>query len=249
LRIAAPFRVARGHERVIILEAIDITNLKRLADLRLSVSNYIDTQLRNDLTAIKLGVSVVSDDRLEGPARLRVVELIAQAAKRATGRLESVTALMNDTSDDVLDLAYPIDANKLVRQAIARVSSYADSLKVSIIAEIPEMGGYSIAEPEALEAMLDAILRIMIAETQPEDSVNLQVTEEKDRTLIRLSGGFGVSFASFCAALEVPDAGTPPEYRAISAGMKQSLGWKSSLSYWTAIGKGYRFNIELKRIT
>jgi hypothetical protein len=248
LRIAAPFRVARGNERVIVLEAIDITNLKRLADLRLSVSTYIDTQLRNDLTAIELGVSVASDKRIEGAALRRIIDLIAQAAKRATGRLESVAAFLIDSPEVILELAYPIDASSVARQAIAKVSNYAEGLKVAILSDVPEMGGYSIAEPEALEAMLDAILRIMIAETQPGDSVSLQVAEERSHIRIRLSGGFGVTFASFCEALEEPDAGAPPEYRAIAAGMKQALGWKSSLSYWTDIGKGYRFNIELRRI-
>jgi CHASE2 domain len=249
LRIAAPFRVALGNERVIVLEAIDITNLKRLADLRLSVSHFIDTQLRNDLMAIGLGATVASDKRLEGPALKRVIDLIAKAAKRATERLESVASLINDPTDGILGLAYPIDASNVARLAIAKVGSLADDLQVSIAATVPASGGYTIAEPESLEAMLEAILRIMIAETQPGNTVQLDLVEEREFTRIRLSGGFGVSFDSLCAALDSPEAGALPEYRAISRGIKQALGWKSNVSYWSDIGKGYRFNIELRRIT
>ncbi|MGL5838588.1 MAG: hypothetical protein ACRCY3_08825 [Sphingorhabdus sp.] len=245
LRIAAPFRVARGSERVVVLEAIDITNLKRLADLRLSVSNFIDSQLRNDLEAIALGASIAGKSM---GAADRVIGLIGQAAQRAMNSLEEVAVHINNPTDDVLGLAYPVDAGEIARRAVAKAQGFADDLQVSIKIQAPEIGGYTIAEPVALEAMLEAMLLIAIAETQPGDAVEIKIGEEREHTRIHILGGFGVSFDSLCAALDAPDAGAPPEYRAISSGISQALGWKAKISYWSEIGKGYRFNIELRRI-
>jgi CHASE2 domain-containing sensor protein len=245
LRIAAPFRVAKGSERVIVVEAINTTNLKRLADMRLSISNFVDSQLRNDLEAITLGASIAEES---GQGSARIIKLIAQAAQRAKNSLEEVAVHLGDSSDEVLGLAYPVDAVEVVRRAVARAEAFANDLKVSIVATTPEIGGYTIAEPVALEAMLEAMLLITIAETQPGDAVEITVEEESNRTHIRLQGGFGVSFESLCAALDSPDTGAPQEYRAISTGIRLALGWRANVSYWSHIGKGYRFNIELRRI-
>jgi hypothetical protein len=250
LRVAAPFRVARGTERVIVLEAIDITNLKRLADLRLSISHFIDSQLRNDLEAISLGASILGDSeaRAVGGGTGRVVELIAQAANRAMDSLEEVAVHLSNPTDDVLSLAYPVDAGDIARRAIAKAQALANDLQVSINSEMPDIGGYTIAEPAVLEAMLEAMLMITIAETQPGDAVEIKVQEGGEHTRIHVSGGFGVSFESLCAALDAPDAGAPLEYKAIASGINQALRWNAKLSYWSEIGKGYRFNIELRRI-
>jgi CHASE2 domain-containing sensor protein len=245
LRISAPFRVAKGSERVIMLEAIDITNLKRLADLRLSVSNFIDSQLRNDLEAITLGASIAGENA--GPSS-RVINLIAKAAGRAMNSLEEVAVHLSNPTDDVLGLAYPVDASEIARRAAAKTEAFASDLQVSITTETPGIGGYTIAEPVALQAMLEAMLMITIAETQPGDAVELKVEEERDHTRIGVKGGFGISFESLCAALDSPEAGAPPEYRAITSGIRQALGWNAKLSYWSEIGKGYMFNIELRRI-
>lgn len=250
LRVAAPEKLARGGERVIVLEAIDISELDRLAELRLAVSTFIDSQLRNDLEAIALGARLAHDRRMDGAASDRVIQRIADLAKRATGRLEEVAELTRESQVDILALSpsYPVEARKTVEKALADVSRFAADLDVQVEADLPGISGFSVAEPVALAAMIEAMLRVVIADTAQGGTVKLVQEEDLNRTVIRISGGVGIAFERLCATLDAPTEAIPEEFRDIVVGMRQAIGWNASVSYFSAVGGGYNFTIELKRI-
>jgi hypothetical protein len=85
LRVAAPDSMARGMDRVIVIEAVDITELHAAADLRQSVGLFIDLQLRNDLEAILLAADLARDPRVGVEKIGPIVRRIGEAARRATG--------------------------------------------------------------------------------------------------------------------------------------------------------------------
>ena len=248
LRLGLAGDVASRAETVLVLEAIDITELDQLAELRLAVGTFIDRQLRNDLEAISLGASLARDPRLQKPALERIVDRIADVAKRASNRLEEVRDLLEDEPLSDLGPCYPIEARKLVAQAIERAEPFAQELDVTIEQRLPAISGFSIAEPLMLSDMIEAMLRLIVADTAQGGVVEITLDEADTETMVTISGGFGLPFDRFCAALDAGPGEVPAEYQIAAAGMAQALQWKGAVSYWSSAGGGFRFNIRLRRI-
>ncbi|GAA4642215.1 hypothetical protein GCM10023115_04400 [Pontixanthobacter gangjinensis] len=248
LRVAAPTRQDRAWERVIVIEAIDISDLDQLAELRLAVGMFIDKQLRNDLEAIGLGANIAADPRLKPTALAKVIGRIRDVATRATDRLETVAQLLSDSPVDTPGPCYPIDALKAVTKAIDRARPLANEMQVQIDADLPGISGFTMAEPLMLSDMVEAMLRLVILDTTLGGTVKILLDEQPDQSWIRIQGGFGIPFERLCESFDASAKDVPSEYQIIAAGILEALAWRGGVSYWSAVGTGYRFNIQLRRI-
>lgn len=248
LRLAAPSRNARGSDRILVLEAVDIADFNRAADLRQAVAQFIDLQLRNDFEAILLGAQLAGSERLAPDKRGPVVERIGETARRATQRLDEVAELVRAENRDLTETCYPIDASKVVAEAVSNIDDLASELGVTIEQTLPGVSGFTIAEPTALVRMLVAMLRVVIADTPQGGTVKLDLEELDGRTHIRVSGGFGIGFGRLMWLMTNHGDDAVGEYHVIREGMSQAVGWAASVSYWGREADGFGFNIDLRRI-
>lgn len=247
-RVAAPERIARARERVIVLEAIDVSELHRAADLRQAVALFMDLQLRNDFEAIMLGADLAADPRVTADKVRPIVSRIAATTRRAIGRLDEVADLVRRDISTLEHACYPVDARSIVSEAVERTAEFAAELSVEVDTELPGASGFTIAEPVALGAMLRAMLRVLIADTPQGDSVKLKLEELEGRTYIRISGGFGIALERLLQLLSNRESEAAGDYRAISEGMALAVQWDASVSYWGRESDGFGFNVNLKRI-
>ncbi|TMM48195.1 hypothetical protein [Qipengyuania marisflavi] len=247
LRIAATPGRDEAWRRVVVLEAVDVSDLDQLAELRQAVGVFIDRQLRNDLEAITLGATLAADPRLKEGALNRIIGRIKDVAARATGRLEEVAELLGELPPGLIP-SYPIEARNSVAQALERVSELADEMAVTIDAQLPGISGFTIAEPFMLSDMVEAILRLVIADTAQGGTITLLLEEVDNHTRIRIAGGFGMPFDRLVEALDARAGEVPSEFQIAAAGFAEVLAWQGSVSYWSAAGDGYKFNIQLRRI-
>ena len=248
LRVASPAKQERALERVIVIEAVDVSELDQLAELRLAVGMFVDKQLRNDLEAIGLGANIAADPRLKPSALAKVLGRIQDVAIRATDRLESVSKLLSDAPVDTPGPCYPIDALKAVTKAVERARPLAVDMQVEIKADLPGISGFTMAEPLMLSDMIEAMLRLVILDTTHRGAVKIVLDEQPEHSWVRISGGFGIPFERLCESLDASAKDVPTEYQIIAAGILEALAWRGGVSYWSAVGTGYRFNIQLRRI-
>ncbi len=248
LRLAAPVSHAHGADRILVLEAIDMRDVNRAADLRKAVAKFIDLQLRNDFEAILLGSQLASDERLASEQVRSVVDRISETARRATSRLDEVAGLIRSETRDLTEACYPVDAAAVAKDAIARASTLADELGVIIEAEHPSVSGFTLAEPNALADMLVAMLRVVIADTPQHGVVKLKLEELQGRTHIRISGGFGIGFDRLLWLIANYEEGAVGEYRVIGEGMAKVTRWSASVSYWGSQSNGFGFNVDLRGV-
>ncbi|WP_427969099.1 hypothetical protein [Altererythrobacter sp.] len=248
LRLAAPARRARSADRVLVLEAIDVSDLLRASDLRQAVALFIDLQLRNDFEAILLGADLAGDDRITGDKIKPIVRRIGDTARRATARLDEVAELVRAENKHLVDASYPVDARKVVSDVRDKAAAFAAELGVKLDVELPGVSGFTIAEPRALAEMLEAMLRVVIADTPQGDTVQLKLEELEARTHIRVSGGFGIGFGRLMWLMSNYEAEAVGEYRVIGEGLNKVTAWGASVSYWGREADGFGFNVDLRRI-
>lgn len=248
LRIAAPSSHAHGGDRILVLEAIDMRNVNRIAELRKAVGKFVDLQLRNDFEAILLASQLASDKRLGPELLAKVVGEIGKTARRAAGRLDDVAHLVRSDRQDLTHAWYPVDATAVVTDAIARVSGFAEELGVSIEAQHPGLSGFTIAEPVALGDMIVAMLRVVIADTPHGGAVKLKLEELEGRTLIRISGGFGIGFGRLLWLISNHEEGAVGEYKVIGEAMTKVTSWSATVSYWGSEANGFGFNIDMQGV-
>src|SRR3546814_1021437 len=108
-------------------------------------------------------------------------------------------------------------------EARSQVAEFAQELSVGIDADIPGISGFTMAEPRALEEMLGAMLRVVLADTPRGEAVALKLEELEGRTRIRIAGGFGIAFERLVELL----SGSPDEavgdFKLVAEGMARAL--------------------------
>ncbi|MEL7189901.1 MAG: hypothetical protein AAGK17_10155 [Pseudomonadota bacterium] len=248
LRVAATGGQSNGRNRVLVLEAIDMRDANKAADLRKAVAKFIDLQLRNDLESILLGSQLAGDKRLDTDQIDHVVGQISDTARRATGRLDEVAGMIRSEVSDLTEACYPVDATSIIKDAVGRTSAFADELGVVVKADHPDVVSFIIAEPNALKDMLIAMLRVIIADTPHGGVVNLKFEECDGRAIIRVTGGFGIAFDRLLWLIANYEEGAVGEFRAIGEGIKKVTSWSASVSYWGSGSNGLGFNIDLRGV-
>lgn len=248
LRVAATGSQVSGKNRVLVLEAIDMRDANKAADLRRAVAQFIDLQLRNDLESILLGSELARDERLDNDQSRMVIGKITESAQRATGRLDDVASLIRSEVNDLTEACYPVDATSVIKQAIAHTSALADELGVVIEADYPDIVSFIVAEPSTLRDMLVAMLRVIITDTPQGGEVGLKFEERDGRAIIRIAGGFGIAFDRLLWLIANYEEGAVGEFRAIGESIKKVTSWSASVSYWGSGSNGLGFNVDLRGV-
>lgn len=247
-RIAAVLDSARGRPLSLTVEVIDISEPRRLAQLRLTLANLLDVSIRNDLVAIGFALASVRSGRLGAERLDQALASIAEASERATSRLDALAPHLHPAPGAPASQSFPIDAKAAVEEAEGRVAQLAAEMQLEIEGDRPAIAGFTIADPQVLADTIEAMLRIVLADSAPRENIRIDLAEEEKRTRITISGGIGMAFERLYAALENAQDQAPGPFRTIALGMTAALGWGAVVSYSSRVGKGYRFVIEMRRI-
>jgi hypothetical protein len=248
LRVAARREASSEMPRTLSLEVIDVSEPRRLAQLRLSISSLLDVNIRNDLEAIAFALAVARSGKLDGARQDKVLGQIETAATRAADRLDAISPHLRADIGEGPGESFPIDATAAVSEACELVEGLVETHGIALTTELPAISGFAIADPKLLTEMVEAMLRIVIADCAPGEAVKVELSEATERTRITISGGIGMAFERLYAALELSEAASHGPFGSIARGMGAALGWGAVVSYSSQVGKGYRFAIELRRI-
>ena len=231
-----------------VLEVFDTTELARLSDLRRAVSEFVDVQMRNDLETIALGAALArKSDGNEG-RRLRMIDKIVQATQTATSRLDSMNALARNVPVAKEFTAHPIQLAPIAEKVRAQLVDLAASYEVEIELNLPGVSGYSVGDPFVLSKMLEALLRLVIADSPPESKISVSLVEEAARSHINVSGGFGMARERLKQAFAAPPRNEIPEFEIIKESALVITGWGADFTYESETGRGYYFDLTLRRI-
>lgn len=248
LRVATRREASSEMPRTLSLEVIDVSEPRRLAQLRLSLSSMLDVNIRNDLEAIAFALAVARSGKRDAARQDKVLSQIEAAAGRTASRLDSISPHLRAEFGEEQSESFPIDAMAAVREACDLAEPLAATHGIKLFVKLPAIAGFSIADPKLLTEMIEAMLQIVIADCAPGETARVELVEAAELTRIVVSGGIGMAFERLYAALEMNNTGNHGPFGNIARGMAAALGWGAVVTYSSQVGKGYRFAIELRRI-
>lgn len=248
LRISGPDPAISARESVVVLEAFDTTELARLSDLRLAISEFVDVQLRNDLETITLGAALARKSQGNENRQQRAIEKIVLATQNATRQLNAMNDLTRKVAVTHDFVAHPIQLRPIAETVAAQLVDLAAGLDVEVDLELPAVSGHSFGDPYVLSKMMEALLRLVIIDSPPDSRVKLSLVEQETRSHIQISGGFGMTRERLTQAFDDPPRNEIPEFQIVKDSSVVMAAWGAEFTYESETGKGYTFNLILRRI-
>ncbi|MBX7533559.1 hypothetical protein K3165_11555 [Qipengyuania sp. 1XM1-15A] len=248
LRVSCPDPARASHESIVVLEAFDTSDLARLYDLRGAITDFIDVQMRNDLETIALAAALAKKAVGDKKRGKRMIERIVAASQAATDRLNAMNDLARNQPVSRDDMPHPIQLRSIAENVGERLADFAGRYDVQLDFELPAVSGYSVGDPLILARMFEALLRLVITDSPQHSAVTFSLAEDELRSAIEISGGFGMDRARLRQAIANPPRHDIPEFLIVSESARTLSSWGGEFAYDSETGKGYTFQLSLRRI-
>ncbi len=181
----------------VLCELVDMTELKRLYQLKETMFERYNHQIRNDLSSIVSNLPVLDNQQTNEQEKQLAIRNIRGKIDTTLNMLGQVSQQMEVEIEHMLSnklLCYPVDGRIALQKAIAKLQSTLEQREIKMHLQLPELISLVFASPLDLEVVIHAVLLAMIEDTYDADVIWVEV-EEKDRNLIYHihNNGIGIS--------------------------------------------------------
>ncbi|HEY9668315.1 MAG TPA: response regulator [Coleofasciculaceae cyanobacterium] len=154
--------------------------LQATLQLRNDLSNTIVHDLRNPLTRIMVGSSLLLEDKLDKKT-LKSIELILAAGRELNAMIDDLLLMTKMESGKMLLNRSCTDINELVSQAVSEFSKIAASKNIQLKSQLPEHGYPISVDASLLRRVLDNLLSNAYKFSPRNSTITLQVDYSSDR--------------------------------------------------------------------
>lgn len=232
----------------LLFEAIDVTEVERLAQVQRELASQVDSQIRNDLEAIQLAARLASDTRLSADRQAKALALVVEATARARVSLSSVGELLDRALRVGMPDPYPVNPKSALMRAISCVRATANELGVELKLDQPELTTAVVAEAALLDDAVEAMVRVALNDSPRGSSVTAELLEYERESEILVSGGFGLTNERMQEILCGKGQGGPEEFRVIAQAREVFPSWGGCVEASSVPGAGYSFRIRLRKV-
>jgi two-component system phosphate regulon sensor histidine kinase PhoR len=194
--LAVELAALPGHMATAGIVAVfhDITERKRIEDMRREFVANVSHELRTPLTAIKGAVETLLDGALENPEVSRnFTEVIHRHVKRLEALVLDLLDLSRLESGTSRSLDHEVELVALARNVLTAVADLAAARNLSLESEIPEESLVVRGDSHQLEQALFNLLDNAIKYTEPGGRVTLDVRRDNDIVRVDVSDtGLGI---------------------------------------------------------
>ena len=175
---AAPLRNAVRMTLGSILVFHDVSEIKRLENIRTDFVANVSHELRTPLTAIQGYVeTLIHSPSAKAEDRWQFLEIIERHAERL-GRLTEDLLTLSDLESGKIQIApQPVDTARLVRQTLEIFSDRAAKKEIKLYDEIAAACGKISGDPDRLQQLLINLVDNAIKYTPPGGNVTLRAVE------------------------------------------------------------------------
>ena len=229
----------------ILVEIIDISEIKKVYQLKEDLYQFSDLKLRQDLSSL-----LISLEMIEG-ADSQDKEIVCRAEdviQRIYDRLDSVEKYLRK---DIFHrpIIYPIPAKNPIENALRSVSKAIHRNRLEVIEEIPGVPDLVLADMDQLSDLCSSILEFLIQDSPKESSIKIELVEKKETVRYTFSNdGYGMSFNEFRDQIKNKEEFVSESMKKMIQGIDHISYWGGEFKYECDIGVGFNFTINLKRV-
>lgn len=194
---ATPLRDGDGAVRGAILVLHDVTELRRLENLRRDFVANVSHELKTPLTAIKGLVDTIVDDRdMPATSRERFLGKVQRQADRLGNLVNDLLVLARIESSKSSDELLPVDLRDPVRESCAGLAVTAQQKDLRLGVVLPREPVIVRGESESLRQVVDNLLGNAIRYTPAQGAIDVTVTVDGRQAVLSVRDtGIGIEAA------------------------------------------------------
>jgi two-component system phosphate regulon sensor histidine kinase PhoR len=239
-----------------IVVASDISQLRRLEQVRKEFVANASHELKTPLASIKACVETLLDGALEdSEIRVRFLQTVNEQTERLDKLVRDLLALTQIESQERPPVLQPMPLAAIVELCVNRHRQYAERKQMQLVTSPPPEDVQVLADEESLEQILDNLIDNAVKYTNSGGTVTVRWKVEGDRCRIEVEDtGIGIPQAHLARIFERfyrVDRARSRELGGTGLGLSivkhlvQILGGTVSVS--SRLGKGTTFTVDLKR--
>lgn len=231
----------------VLCELIDVTTIKRLSNLKITVAERLTYQVRNDTESLLAAVSLLEKPVLADDKRERVLHIVRDKIDSLVTVTEKVYGLLNQDINSEASERYPVDCKQPLSDAIAALKSKADAHAIKFDLHTPELISLVFASPDGLQEVLESFLEVLITDTVQHGNIRVDLSEDGHWIVYRFANqGFGIPEERLQHYLHGEASLSTEEFRKLRASFNRVTYWDGTLEGHSEIGVGTRFELKLK---
>lgn len=238
-----------------IVVASDISQLRRLEQVRQEFVANASHELKTPLASIKACVETLLDGALDdAEIRVRFLQMINEQSERLDKLVRDLLALTRIESQERPPVLHPIVLSEIVELCVNRHQQYAERKEMRLVTLPPAANVRVLADEESLEQVLDNLIDNAIKYTNSGGTITVRWAAEADRCRIEVEDtGIGIPQAHLPRIFERfyrVDRARSRELGGTGLGLSivkhlvQIMGGTVAVS--SRLGKGTTFTVELK---
>jgi signal transduction histidine kinase len=234
----------------VLCELVDMTELKSLYQLKEKMFERFSFQVRNDLSSILFGLSILDDQQSSKDEKQFVLENIQGKVDETLNMLEVVKKQMDVEIESMVThtlLCYPVDGRLPLQRAVAQLKNRLEQREINIHLQLPELISLVFASPQELEVVLHAVLLAMIEDTYEAGEIWIEVEEKEQNVFYHIyNKGIGISDNKL-QTFEESGLTEESEILKFHYAIRCVNRWGGSLNITSQMGEGSRAELLLRR--
>jgi CHASE2 domain-containing sensor protein/signal transduction histidine kinase len=236
--------------RGVLCELQDVTPITRLLELKRTMAQHLDFQLRNDLESVTLAANLLADPRLPDKKRGGILNMLHAAIRRSRDKLSDAELHLGAAGLEQAEIreAYPLDPREAVEAAARALTDEARRRRLTLRRDFPEFVGLVLAGDRELHRLVAAILSLVLQDARDGTTVVVRLSEQERTTTLEFNNtGFGLPEQRLQELLFEPGAFASSEFQTVRAALPRIDSWQGALEARGGLGEGLAFILQLKR--
>ena len=237
-----------------VIVASDISQLRRLEQVRQEFVANASHELKTPLASIKACVETLLDGALEDvEIRVKFLQMVNEQTERLDKLVRDLLALTRIESEERRPMLHPVDLGGIVDLCVNRHRQYAERKEMRLITVPPQESVLVMADEEALEQILDNLIDNAIKYTNSGGTITVRWVNLENRCRVEVEDtGIGIPQAHIQRIFERfyrVDRARSRELGGTGLGLSivkhlvQILNGTVTVS--SRLGKGTTFSVEL----
>ncbi|CAM2067016.1 Histidine kinase domain-containing protein [Sulfidibacter corallicola] len=231
----------------VLCEMVDITDLRRLSDMKEKIIRQTTMVLRNDIMGLSMAHDLITSETVPRADKLEMMEIAKEKMRSLTSLLEEGKGYLTSSVYDRGTPYFPVEFGPILEHALEESESLRQGRALTVELRKPELMNFVLASPNQLKELLIALLDVLMNDAEKNTTIGVDITEEdRQLNLYFRNRGYGIPEKQLAKILsDEPDFDLPLGL-ALKKRLKYIESWGGTVSLASTIGKGTTCSIKLR---